>query len=131
MGMFEKVTDEIRGVVTQEVDKAKREVATRAKRDGAGIGLIVGAVLLALLATGAITTAAIAGLATEMPLWLAALVVAVAYLLIGVVLALAGKGQIKKGGAPLPRDTMASFKEDVRRARNGEANTKTPVEPAP
>lgn len=131
MGMFEKVTDEIRGVVTQEVDKAKREVATRAKRDGAGIGLIAGALLLALLATAAITTAAIAGLATEMPLWLAALVVAAAYLVIGVGLALAGKSQLKKGGAPLPTDTMANFKDDVRRARNGAADTKTPVEPAP
>ena len=130
--MFDKITSEIRGIVQQEVAAAKREVSTRAKRDATGIGLIAGAVLLAVLAVVALTFAAIAGLATEMSFWLAALIVAVVYLLIAAALVLAGKKQLQKGGAPLPRDTMASMKDDIREARrNGVAqDPAVPLTPA-
>lgn len=120
--IFDQVSNQIRGIVTQEVASAKAEVSARAKLNAVGIGLIVGAATLAILATVALTFAAIAALATAFALWLSALIVALVYLLVAVGLAAAGKDRIKRGGAPLPTDTMHGLKDDIREAReNGRA----------
>jgi hypothetical protein len=121
--IFDQVSNQIRGVVTQEVASAKAEVAARAKLNAAGIGLIIGAVTLVSLATVALTIAAIAALATTFALWLSALIVALVYLLVAVGLTIAGKGRIKKGGAPLPTDTMHGLKDDIREARENGKTT--------
>lgn len=124
--IFDQVSNQIRGIVTQEVASAKAEVTARAKLNAVGIGLIAGAVLLVVLATVALTFAAVAALATTLALWLSAVIVAVVYVLVAVGLAVAGKGQIKKGGAPLPTDTVHGIKDDIREARaNGRSSEQT------
>lgn len=126
--IFDQVSNQIRGVVNQEVASAKAEVTARAKRDGLGMGLIAGAAIVVLLGLAALTFAAIAALATAFATWLAALIVAVVYMVIAIGLASAGKRQLKKGGAPLPKDTMRDFKADVRRRRaNGKADSAAPM----
>ena len=52
-----------------------------------------------------------------MPLWLAALIVAVVYAAVAGVLALRAKGQIKKAVPPVPEQTQESVKEDVQWAK--------------
>jgi fatty acid desaturase len=120
--IFEQASNQIRSLVNQEVASAKAEVSARAKLNAVGIGLIAGAVTLVLLALAALTTAAIAALATTFSIWLSALIVAGVYLLVAIALGVIGKGRMKKGGPPLPTDTMHGLKEDVRKAR---ANGKT------
>lgn len=125
--IFDQVSNQIRGIVTQEVASAKAEVTARAKLNAVGIGLIVGAITLVILATVALTFAAIAALATAFAFWLSALIVALVYVLAAIGLATAGKSQIKKGGAPLPTDTMHGLKDDVRKARaNGKGKADRP-----
>lgn len=123
--IFDQVSNQIRGIVNQEVASAKAEVTERAKLNAVGIGLIVGAVTLGILATVALTFGAIAALATTFALWLSSLIVALVYLLVAVILATAGKGRIKKGGAPLPTDTVHGIKEDVRKARENGKTTES------
>ena len=109
-----QLTDDIRTLVSKELELAKAELAVKGKRAGAGAGLLGGGGVLALLAAGALTTAIIAGLNEVMDLWLAALIVAVIYGAIAAVLALRGKNKVQEAAPPVPERTMNSVKEDVK-----------------
>jgi hypothetical protein len=82
-----------------------------------------GAGLFGFGAFAALTTCLIAALDSTMPLWLAALIVAVVYAVIAAVLALTGKGKVQEAGPPVPEQAIESTKEDVEwaktRARSG------------
>ena len=60
----------------------------------------------------------IAALGTGMELWLAALIVAVAYAAIAGVLALIGKQKAQEATPPAPQQAIASTKEDVQWAKD-------------
>jgi hypothetical protein len=70
--------------------------------------------LAALLAVGCLTAAIIGALQLAMPVWLAALIVAIAYLVGGLGAALAGRRQLRRAAPLIPVETMASVKENVR-----------------
>lgn len=110
-------------LVRQEIDLAKAELAQKGKQAGAGAGLFGGAGVVGLLALGALTACFIAALQTAMPIWLAALIVAVVYAAIAGALALAGRARIRKATPAAPEQTIETVKEDVQwaktRARSG------------
>ena len=107
----------------QEVELAKAELRLKGKRAGAGAGMFGGAGVFGVYALGALTAAAIAGLALVVDVWLAALAIGVLYLLIAGILALRGKKKVAQATPPLPERAVASVKEDVRftkkRAKEG------------
>ena len=57
--------------------------------------------------------AAVLGLATVLPAWLAALIVGVVILVVAGVAALIGKKKVSEAGPAVPERTVASVKEDV------------------
>ena len=69
--------------------------------------------LIGVLALGALTAAAIVGLAEAVDAWLAALIVAAAYAALTGVLALVGRSRVQTGTPPVPEATVDSVKEDV------------------
>jgi hypothetical protein len=60
-----------------------------------------------------LVVAAVLGLAEVLPAWLAALIVAVVFLVLAGLLALLGVGRLKKGLPPVPKESLDSVKEDV------------------
>jgi Putative Actinobacterial Holin-X, holin superfamily III len=70
--------------------------------------------LIALFGVGALTACLVLALATAMDAWLAALIVAVVYLVAAGVAALVGKGKVQEATPPAPEQAIASTKEDVR-----------------
>ena len=97
----------------KEVELAKAEMAIKAKRLGAGAGAFGAAGLIGLFALGALTATLILALATAVPGWLAALIVAVLYGAIAGVVALMGKGKVDEGTPPVPERAIDTTKEDV------------------
>jgi multisubunit Na+/H+ antiporter MnhC subunit len=96
-----------------ELESFKQELVGKLKHAGIGVGLLAGAAVFAVFALLVLVAAAVLGLATVLPAWLAALIVGVAILLIGVVLALIGLSNLKKGVPPAPTETIESIKKDV------------------
>lgn len=74
------------GVVREELEEAKEEVQAKAKGIGIGIGVIAGAATLLFFTLGVLLAAAVLGLATVWPAWLAALVIGGALLVIALIL---------------------------------------------
>lgn len=107
--------------LNDEIAFAKAEL----KRKGIQLGVAaaffgVALVFVAFLVIGLIV-AAIMGLATIMPAWLAALLVCAAFLVIALIVGLIGYGRFKKAMPLLPEETIRGLKYDLGIAKEGSA----------
>jgi Putative Actinobacterial Holin-X, holin superfamily III len=100
-------------LVRQEMELAKAELRVKGKAAGLGAGMFGGAGLMGLYALGALTAAAILGLAIVLDAWLAALIVGLAYGAVAGILALTGKKKVEQATPPVPEQAIESSKEDV------------------
>lgn len=108
-----RLSAQISELVRGELALAKAELTEKGKRAGIGAGLAGTAGVLALYGVGALITTVIAALALVLPVWAAALIVAVLIFIVAGVLGLLGKNQIKRATPPVPASTVESVKRDV------------------
>ena len=97
-----KVSEQAQRLVRAELALAQAEIKAKAQQAAPGIGLIVFAGALALLALFAIRISIIWASANLVPLWAAALITAVGFLVLAALCGLAGKSILKKVGPPTP-----------------------------
>ncbi|MGP4032422.1 phage holin family protein [Pseudarthrobacter sp. 1C304] len=115
--------------LNDEIALAKVEL----KRKGIAVGIAsaflgVALVFVLFLVIGLIV-AAIMGLATIMPAWLAALLVSAAFLLIAAIGALIGVSKFKKAMPLVPEDTIRGLKYDLGIAKEGSAFDPSVLDP--
>jgi uncharacterized membrane protein YqjE len=112
--LLKQLSDQSTTLVRQEIELAKLEFREKGKKAGLGAGMFGGAGLFGLYAVGALTATIILALATFLPGWVAALIVAVVYGAIAGILALRGRSQVKEATPPMPEQAVETTKEDVR-----------------
>jgi hypothetical protein len=105
--------EQVARLVRDELKLAQTELAAKGKRAGMGIGMFGAAGVVALYGVGALLAALIIGLAAVLPAWLSALVVGVLLLAVGGVLALIGRGQVKRATPAAPTETVRNVKADL------------------
>jgi uncharacterized membrane protein YqjE len=115
--LLRDLSDHTTTLVKQEMELAKAELQEKGKQAGLGAGMFGGAGLFGLGAFAALTACMIAALDQVMEIWLAALVVAVAYAAIAAVLAVTGKQKVKQAVPPVPEQAKDSVKEDMEWAK--------------
>lgn len=111
--LLQQLSEQTTRLAQKEIELAKAEMTIKGKRIGIGAGAFSAAGLVTLLALGALTAAAIMALASGMEGWLAALIVAVVYLLVAGALSLFGRAKVKEATPPVPEQTTASVQRDV------------------
>jgi uncharacterized membrane protein YqjE len=111
--LVRRATEQVSTLVRDELNLAKAELSEKAKHAGTGAGLFGGAGVFALYGVGVLIATAVIALDLVWPLWLAALVVGVALLVLAGILALVGRGQVKKGVPPTPERAVESIKADI------------------
>ena len=116
--LVKQLSEQSSRLARQEVELAKAELAVKGKRAGIGAGMFGGAGAFGFYGFGALTAAAILGLATAMDGWLAALIVAAVYGVIAGILALQGKHKVQQAVPPVPEEAAESVKEDVQWAKS-------------
>jgi uncharacterized membrane protein YqjE len=119
--------EQVSTLVRDELKLAQLELTEKGKRAGLGVGMFGGAGVVALYGVGALLAALIIGLATVMPGWLAALIVGVALFIVAGVLALLGRGQVKRAVPPMPQETVAGVKADIDTVTNSVRHATTSV----
>lgn len=97
-----KVSEQAQRLVRAELALAQAEIKAKAQQAAPGIGLIAFAGALAFLALFAIMISIIWAIASLVPLWAAALITAVGFLVLAALCGLAGKAILKKVGPPTP-----------------------------
>ncbi|GAA3583236.1 hypothetical protein GCM10022198_03030 [Klugiella xanthotipulae] len=111
--LLTKLPAQLIALARAELDNAKKELAGKLKRLGLGLGLLIVALFFVFFSLACFVVAAIAGIAVALPVWLAALIVAVALLLITALCVWIGIKSIGKG-VPIPEKTLDSIEQDFR-----------------
>jgi hypothetical protein len=119
--LLSSLPDLIRRLIRGEIALARAELTAKLKAAGVGLGILAAAGILGFILLEVLIAAAVLGVATALPAWLAALLVAAALLVIVAVLALVGVRSLKRGVPPVPEETIKNVKSDVR-AMKGESN---------
>jgi hypothetical protein len=117
--LVERLSEQATRLVRSEIALAKAELKEKAKHAGIGAGMLVVGGLLALYGLGFLFAAGMEGLATVMPVWLAALIVGLVLVLVAGGLAFVGVKQLQRGVPPTPTTAVESIKEDVETIKKG------------
>ncbi|WP_291040850.1 phage holin family protein [Herbiconiux sp.] len=113
VSLFAELPTLVIQLLKDEIENLKRELTARLAKLGIGIGLFVAAALFAFFALATLIAAAVLGIATALPAWLAALIVAGGLLILTAILVLVGVSSLKKGLPPVPEDAISSIKKDI------------------
>lgn len=116
--LISKLSADVSTLVRDELRLATAEMSGKAKKAGLGAGMFGAAGLLALYGVAVLLAAIVAALDLVMPLWLAALIVAVVLLIAAGIAALVGKNKVSEVGSPVPERTVESVKADVAAVKN-------------
>jgi uncharacterized membrane protein YqjE len=116
-----RLSEQIPELVRSEIRLAQAEMAEKGKRAGMGVGLFSAAGLLALFGLAVLVATAVIALDLVWPLWLSALVVAVALFAVAGVAALVGKKEITQATPPAPERAIAGVKADVEAVKGHQA----------
>jgi uncharacterized membrane protein YqjE len=111
--LVQRLSQQTATLVRDELRLAQVELQEKGKRAGIGAGMFGGAGLVALYGVGALAAAAILLIGTAVEPWVAAVIVGVALLAVGGVLALAGKKQVDRATPPKPERAIESVQKDV------------------
>lgn len=111
--LVHRLSEQIPELVRSELRLAQVELTQKGKAAGLGIGLFSAAGLLAFFGAATLIATAVIALDLALPLWLAALIVAVALLAVAGVVALLGKKKVSAATPAAPERAIAGVKEDV------------------
>lgn len=110
--LFGDLAQDTSTLVRQEIQLAKSELTQSVAQVGKNIGMLVVGGVLILTSTLALIATLILGLgALGLPSWLAALIVTLVFLGVGLALVARGRTALKNADL-LPRQTIETLKED-------------------
>ena len=116
--VLQKVTEESKTLIGEEMQLARAELTSKAKTAGKGAGLLGAAGVLAIFGALAFTAAVILALAIVIPPWAAAMLVALTYLAIAGILALTGRNQVKAATPFVPEQTVRTLTDVLQRVQS-------------
>jgi uncharacterized membrane protein YqjE len=111
------VAEQVSVLVRDELKLAQLEVTGKAKQAGQGAGLLGGGGVVALYGVACLIACVIIAISHSLQAWLAALIVGAALLAAAAVMAVLGRGHLRKAAPPLPTQAVDSVKTDVAEIR--------------
>ena len=110
--LMSQLSSQTSRLVRDEMRLAQKEFVESVKHAGIGAGLFSAAGLVAVFGLGSVITAAIAALSLALPVWAAALIVAVVLFAAAGVAGLVSKKQLDQP-SPTPEMTVANVKQHI------------------
>jgi putative superfamily III holin-X len=122
-GATKRVAEHARSLVDLEIQLALAELKKKAQALGTGVGLLIGAAVIAFLALCFGLAAVAAGLSTTLSVWLSLLIVCGGLILITAILALLGRMFLQKGSEPIPEQALEEARLTQDALRNGQGDS--------
>lgn len=121
-----EITGDFKTLAQEEKTLATAEIKTGATKLGIGGGLLIGALFFVVLAVFILLFAASAGVhAAGLPWWLSFLIIGVALIVVGAILALIGLPFLKKG-KPVPTQAIDGAKSTLNAVKTAVKNPSGP-----
>jgi hypothetical protein len=111
--LVKQLSEQVSVLVRDELRLAQLEMTRKGKQAGLGAGLMGGGGLIALYGVACLIACAIIALSGVLAAWLSALIVGAVLLAAAGVMALMGKGRLRRATPPMPAEAVGSVKEDV------------------
>ncbi len=111
--LIRRATDQVSTLVRDEIALARAEMTEKLRHAGKGAGLFGTAGVVSLYGVFGLLAGVVLLLATVMPAWGAALVVGGFLLLVAGVMALMGRGQVRKATPPVPQAAVQGVRTDI------------------
>lgn len=111
--LVKRASEQVSQLVRDELALARTEMTAKARRAGTGAGFLSGAGASALYAVATLLATLILLLALVTPAWVAALIVSLALFGAAGVMALIGRGRVRRVGRPAPEQTVKSVRADL------------------
>ena len=111
--LMHDLTDQVGTLVRDEVRLATAELKVKGKNAGVGAGLVGAAGIVAACGGLVAIACAVLALALVVAPWLAALIVAAALFVLAGVLALLGRGRLRRGTPPVPEQAVRNVQRDI------------------
>jgi hypothetical protein len=111
--LVQQLTEQLSRLARDEVKLAEAELTSKARHIARGAGIFGGSGIVAVYGAGCLLAAAIAGLATVLAVWLAALIVGAALFAAAGLAVLIGKRQVSEATPLVPQEAIASVKADA------------------
>jgi len=108
-----QLSSQLPELIRSEIRLAQAEVTEKGKRAGIGLGMFSVAGLLGFFGAATLIATLVLVLATFLPNWLAALIVAVLLFIGAAVAGLLGKKKVAQAGPPKPERAIENIKRDV------------------
>ncbi len=115
--LISEISDDLSHLFRQEVELAKAEVRQEARKAGKAAGMLGGAGFAGYMVALLVTLAVVAALSNVMDPGWAALIVAVVWAVVGIVLYATGRQRLRTV-SPVPRQTVETLKEDAQWLKN-------------
>lgn len=115
-----EVSDDLSQLFRHEVELAKAELRTEAKKAGGAAGMLGAAGVAAHMTAVLASLALMFALGAVMPLGWAALIVAVLWAIVALVMYTRGRARMRTV-SPVPQQTVETLKEDARWLKNPHA----------
>jgi Putative Actinobacterial Holin-X, holin superfamily III len=115
--LFQDILANVQEIIRSEFRLAKAEVREEAVKARQSVSMLGAGVFIGLYALGFLLLAAVYGLETVVPSWLAALIVGAAIAVAATVLLSIGRNRLKQVH-PVPEKTVATLKENVQWAKH-------------
>jgi Flp pilus assembly protein TadB len=107
------VAEQVSTLVRDELKMAQLEMAGKARKAGAGVGMMGGGGLVALYGVACLIACAIIAISHVLQAWLSALIVGAFLLVVAAVVAAAGRKRTRQATPPVPVEAVESVKADV------------------
>jgi uncharacterized membrane protein YqjE len=115
--LVERMAEQTRNLVRQELRLAELELKEKGKHAGIGVGVIGAAGIIGLFGAACLVACLVLALATAIAAWAAALVVGLVLVAVAGILATTGKRQVEEAVPPTPERAVESVKADVEEVR--------------
>jgi hypothetical protein len=115
--LVKQLSDQASTLVRDELKLAQLELARKGKKAGAGAGLLGGSGIVALYGVGCLIACAIAALSLVLTVWQSALIIGAALLVVAAILAMVGRGRLRKATPPMPQEAATGLRSDVETVR--------------
>jgi uncharacterized membrane protein YqjE len=111
--LVKQVTEQVSTLVRDELKLAELEMTSKAKKAGAGAGMMGGAGLVALFGAACQIACVIIAISHVLQAWLSALIVGAFLLAAAAAAAAIGRQRMRQGTPPVPSEAVESVKTDV------------------